>query len=125
MRIAAAALLLLAAAACGPAEPVAQPTNGAAAPPPGAPDNRIECQVRGSATFARACSLATAERSDGLVLTIRKADGGFRRLFVANDDRGVIAADGSEQADITLLGDGRIEVAIGGDRFRLPSPGGR
>ena len=34
----------------------------------------------------------------------------------------MVAADGAEQAEVTLLGDGRIEVAIGGDRFRLPAP---
>ena len=99
--------------------------NGAAAPAPGQPDNRIECQVAGSANFTRTCSLDRAERPDRLLLTIRKSDGGFRRILAANDDRGLIAADGSERAEIALLNDGRIEVSIGGDRFRLPAPAGR
>jgi hypothetical protein len=120
MRIAAAALVLLA-AACGPAEPVAQPTNGAAAPPPGAPDNRIECRLAGAAAYERACSVTAAESPRGRVLTVRKADGGFRRLLMASDGRGVAAADGAERATVTILRDNRIEVEIGGDRFRLPA----
>src|SRR3954454_864309 len=86
-----------------------------------APGTPIECRVAGADRFAPVCSLETAERPDGPVLTIRKPDGGFRRLFVANDDRGVSAADGSEPADVALLGDGRIEISLGGDRFRLPA----
>ena len=113
------ALLLL--AACGSAAPAAQDSNGAAAPPPGAPDNRIECQVAGAAAFERACTVESADGPSGHVLTIRKADGGFRRLLVTNDGHGVVAADGAEPARVMLLPDHRIEVAIGGDRFRLPA----
>lgn len=113
------AVLLL--AACGSGAPPAQDSNGAAAPPPGAPDNRIDCQVAGAGTFERACTVESAAGPNGRVLTIRKADGGFRRLLVTNDGHGVIAADGAERAQVTLLSDRRIEVAIGGDRFRLPA----
>jgi hypothetical protein len=120
MRIAAAALFLLV-AACGPAEPVAQPTNGAAAPPAGVPDNRIECRMAGAAAYERACSVTGADSPRGRVLTVRKADGGFRRLLVTRDGRGIAAADGAERAYVTMLGDNRIEVEIGGDRFRLPA----
>lgn len=84
-------------------------------------DNRIECRPAGAASFARVCSLETAESSEGLVLILRKADGGFRRILLANDERGLIAADGAEPADVALLPDGRIEVSLGGDRFRLPA----
>ncbi|HYI47659.1 MAG TPA: hypothetical protein VEX35_04265 [Allosphingosinicella sp.] len=119
MRIAAPLALLT--AACGPVEPLAEPTNGAAAPPPGAPDNRLECRVAGAAAFERVCSVTGADSPRGRVLTIRKADGGFRRLLVTRDGRGVAAADGAERAAVTILGDNRIEVEIGGDRFRLPA----
>jgi hypothetical protein len=111
----AAAFALLLLAACAEGTP----------PAAGGPDTGIECRIAGAARFERACTLETSESREGLVLTIRKPDGGFRRLLAANDDRGVIAADGAEQARIALLGDGRIEVAIGGDRFRLPAPAGR
>ena len=119
MRHGPAALLLLL-AACSGGEPETM-TNGAAPPPPGQPDNRIECRAAGAADFERACSVERAESPRGQVLTIRKADGGFRRLLQTNDGRGVVAADGAEPAHVTLLQDGRAEVEIGGDRFRLPA----
>jgi hypothetical protein len=119
MRIAAALALL--AAACGPAAPSAELTNGAAAPAPGAPDNRIECRLAGAAAYARACSVTAADSPRGRVLTVRKADGGFRRLLVTSGGRGVAAADGAERANVTVLGDGRLEVEIGDDSFRLPA----
>ena len=45
--------------------------NGAAAPPPGQPDNRIECQPAGAARFERACTVDSAESREGRILTIR------------------------------------------------------
>ena len=112
--------LLFLLTSCGGAPP--GPTaNGAAAPEPGAPDNRIDCRPRGEAAFARACSVETVDGDGGRVLTIRNANGGFRRLRVVGDGSGVVAADGAEQARVTMLPDRRIEVEIGGDRFRLPA----
>lgn len=117
--------LFLLAACGGPADPPAAPTNGAAAPEPGAPDNRIECRPAGAAAFERACTVESAERRDGRVLTLRKADGGFRRLLVDRQGR-VTAADGAERAALGPT-DGQgatVEVEIGGDRFRLGSQWG-
>jgi hypothetical protein len=81
------------------------------------PDDRIDCRAEGSAAFERNCIVET----EGRMLTIRKPDGGFRRLRITDDGSGVAAADGAEPAIVTLLPDGRIEVAIGGDLFRLPA----
>ena len=106
-------------AACGAEEPGAM-ANGAAAPAPGEPDTRIECMTGSATSFERTCSVERAEAPRGPVLTLRKADGGFRRLLQAGD--GFAAADGVEAATVTRLDDGRIEVEIGGDRFRLPAP---
>lgn len=114
-----APLALLAACGGAPADPPARPTNGAAAPEPGEPDNRIECQPAGAAAFERACTVASAEGPRGRVLTIRKADGGFRRLLVGRDGT-ISAADGAEAARATPRGAAGTEVEIGGDRFRLP-----
>ena len=64
------------------------------------------------------------ERSDGAqgrIITLRGPDGGFRRLLITRDGRGVIAADGAEPARVTPLSSDRIEVAIGRDRYRLPA----
>lgn len=119
MRYAAFAFLLL--AGCGDAGAPGVTTNGAAPPAPGAPDTRIECRTGGAGSFARACSVEGADSPQGRVLTLRKADGGFRRLLVTHDGRGVVAADGAERANVTILAGDRIEVEIGGDIFRLPA----
>jgi hypothetical protein len=96
-------------------------SNGAAAPEQGAPDNRIDCRPAGQAEFAHACTVERADSAEGRIITIRKADGGFRRLRMTSDGTGVAAADGAEPAHVSILPDQRIEVEIGGDRFRLPA----
>lgn len=93
--------------------------NGAAAPEPGEPDNRIECRSGDAVQFVRACTVESADTPDGRILTLRKADGGFRRLRETAGG-GFVAADGAERANSTALPDGRIELEIAGDRFRLP-----
>lgn len=120
MRFMLLAPLALLAACGGPADPPAHPTNGAAAPPAGEPDNRIECQAAGAAAWERACTVEGADSPRGRVLTIRKADGGFRRLLIGRDG-GISAADGAEAARVTPRGPAGTEVEIGGDRFRLPA----
>ena len=84
-------------------------------------DARIECAMAGAETFARVCSLEQLTGEDGPTLTIRNPDGGFRRLLVTRDGRGVVAADGAEPAAVSIIADNRIEVDIGGDRYRLPA----
>ncbi len=100
--------------ACGESAP----DDIAASAPEGA--ERIECAVGGEA-FAPVCLVDRAQSPDGLTLTLRGPSGSFRRLLVTTDGRGVIAADGAEAAAVTPLGPDRIEVAIGGDRYRLPA----
>ena len=112
-------LLLPLLASCG-SRPAVE-SNGAAAPEQGAPDNRIDCRPVGQAGFERTCTVERADSPEGRIITIRKADGGFRRLRMTNDGTGVAAADGAEQAHVSILPDQRIEVEIGGDRFRLPA----
>jgi len=82
--------------------------------------DRIECAT-GAAAFARDCTVERTASAEGLILTVRRPDNGFHRLLVVKDGRGVIAADGAETAKVNVIGDGRIEVAIGGDRYRLPA----
>jgi hypothetical protein len=84
-------------------------------------DGRIECRIGADDQFNRFCSVERERGEQGLVLTVRKPDGGFRRLLVTTDGRGVVAADGAEAAQVTITGPDRIEVAIGGDVFRLPA----
>ena len=82
---------------------------------------RIDCALGGGSDFARQCSVEEMAGDDGAILTIRHPDGGFRRLRITHDGRGVIAADGAEAAKVTVLDKGMIEVAIGGARYRLPA----
>ena len=113
------ALLLLPLAACGrapPADAKVEAQQRAAA----ADETRIPC-ARGEAAFSAACTVEQAQGPDGLILTIRHPDGAFRRLLVTRDGRGVIAADGAEVAKVTVTDADGIEVALGGDRYRLPA----
>ena len=84
-------------------------------------DNRIECRIANSPQFDRFCTIEYGDSDAGRTLVVRKPDGGFRRLLVARDGRGVVAADGAEPARVTIIADDRIEVAIGEDTFRLPA----
>jgi hypothetical protein len=83
-----------------------------------APEDRVECALAGSKAFAHDCFV---ERGEGGALTLRHPDGGFRRLLVTDDGRGVVAADGAAPAQVQVIGEKGIEVAIEGDRYRLPA----
>lgn len=81
----------------------------------------IVCAPAGSDDLARICTLDRVQTPDGLQLTLRQPNGGFHRLLVTGDGRGVVAADGAEPAKVSVLDDGHIEVAIGGARYQLPA----
>lgn len=82
---------------------------------------RIDCATDGADRFERVCTVERSMGSEGLVLTIRSPGGSFRRLLVTKDGRGVVAADGADQAEVALTEGGMIEVALAGDRYRLPA----
>jgi hypothetical protein len=84
-------------------------------------EGKIECVPPGAGQFAFVCGIDRLQTQDGLFLTLRHPDGGFRRLLVTSDGRGVIAADGAEEAQVTVLGSDLIEVTLGGARYRLPA----
>jgi hypothetical protein len=113
--------LLLALAACNGAET----SNGPApllddiaspAPPP-----KTVCAVDGATELSAVCDRELIKDEVGLSLMLRHPGGGFRRLLIMTDGRGVIAADGSEPAIVQTLGTNMIEVSIDGDRYRLPA----
>lgn len=86
-----------------------------------ADDGRIPC-AHGAAALRRACTVEQAAGPRGLVLTVRHDDdGGFHRLLVTRDGRGVVAADGADVARVTVTDPQSIDVAIGQDRYRLPA----
>lgn len=85
---------------------------------PGAGE-RVACAVGGAEAFERVCVLEREQGADGVSLTLRHPDGGFRRLRLTSDGLGVVAADGSEPAHVTIVKDGEVEVAVAADRYRL------
>jgi len=86
-----------------------------------AAEGRIECVPPGAPAYGYVCSIERTKTQDGLYLTLRHPDGGFRRLLVTNDGRGVIAADGAEPAVVRPIGSDLVEVALGEARYRLPA----
>lgn len=112
-RISSPVLLVLLLGACG-----GQRSDQAVRPQE--PRATIPC-ARGVESYARTCTVEQARASNGLVLTVRHADGAFRRLLVPNDGRGLVAADGAEVAKVRVLDRGEVEVAIGPDRYRIPA----
>jgi hypothetical protein len=84
-------------------------------------DGKIACAVSGATVFARVCQIEQSQTEAGLLLTVRHPDGGFRKLQVVKDGRGVIAADGADIAKVTPLAAKEIEVALSGDRYRIPA----
>ena len=92
-------------------------SNSTTTPAPAVTASLIDCRPAEASAFTHDCTVETS----GQILIVRKANGGFRRLLVTTDGTGVAAADGSEPAHVSILADQRIEVEIGGDRFRLPA----
>lgn len=89
--------------------------------PPGATAaTPVECALDGAAGFEPLCTLERPPGRAGQIV-VRGPNGGFRRLVVTHDGRGVAAADGAEPAKVTIVGKGLIEVSVGADRYRIPA----
>lgn len=86
-----------------------------------ADEGRINCALDGSKAMQRVCTVDRADTKQGLVLTVSHPDGGFHRLLVTTDGRGVVAADGAERAQVAIVDGNEIEVGIGDDAYRLPA----
>lgn len=84
-------------------------------------DGHVACLIEGQSAWTRDCSY----EQDGAILTLRHVDGGFRRFRIVGDGRGLEPADGAEGASIKIVDGGMIEVAVGGDRYRLPATVGQ
>jgi hypothetical protein len=86
-----------------------------------AENGMIYCALEGAPNFRPDCQIEQTQGNDGIILTLRHPDGGFRRLLVTRDGRGLIAADGAEPAIVNSVSEREIEVAISFDRYRLPA----
>jgi len=106
-------ILMLAACDAGPPSIVGDTEKG--------DDGHVACLIEGQSAWTRDCSY----EKDGAILTLRHADGGFRRFRIVSDGRGLEPADGAEGASIKIIDDGLIEVTVGTDRYRLPATMGQ
>lgn len=86
-----------------------------------AAEGRIPCALGGTDEFTLVCTIDRQRTQDGLILLLRHPDGGFHKLKVTTDGRGVIAADGASQAVVSVLDKDVIEVALEDARYRLPA----
>ncbi|PXW75154.1 hypothetical protein C7451_107123 [Blastomonas natatoria] len=87
----------------------------------GGDDSRIACALAGEAEFAEKCDVERVQGGDRRELVLRHPDGGFRRFEIVTDGRGLVSADGAEEAVVTPLSDGRIQLSVGDDRYRIPA----
>lgn len=82
---------------------------------------RVRCALAGAEVFRLDCTMERIAGAEGETLVLGRPNAGYRRFRVTTDGRGVVAADGAEAARVTIVEDGVIEVAVGGDRYRLPA----
>jgi hypothetical protein len=111
VRAAIAALSLLAGCGRGGDSATGEPVAGRPLP----------CALAGATAFKPVCTVERTETAAGTTLILHHPDGGFRRLLVAGDGSGVVAADGADAALVTTVDPTTIEVALAGDRYRLPT----
>lgn len=111
MRISSALILLLGCAGCsaGAEQPQAEP--GA---------ERIECALGEGAEFSATCLVERSAVEGARLLTVRHPDGGIRRFEQVDDGRGLIAADGADEAKLNFA-DEVLEVTVANDRYRFPA----
>lgn len=80
----------------------------------------IACALNGAVSFDTRCGVERNDQEGTLFLVVRHPDGGFRRFEVVKDGRGVITADGFEDARAKIH-DGKLELAVDRDRYRFPA----
>lgn len=84
-------------------------------------DGKLYCAVDGANELTQSCTLERIDGPEGHVLVLHHPGGGFRRFRIVSDGRGVIPADGAEQAQLALAGDNMIDVTVANDRYRFPA----
>ena len=79
----------------------------------------VACALHGQRAFAPECRSMPIGKGDSWAMTIHHPDGGFRR-FLVDAAGAVTSADGAERVEQARTADGIVEIAVGGDRYRLP-----
>jgi hypothetical protein len=81
----------------------------------------IDCATGGSDKFLPECFVEDSRVGERRFLTVRSKSGAFRRFEMVDDGRGVVAADGADEAVAKWSAEGVLEVAVGKDRYRFPA----
>jgi hypothetical protein len=80
----------------------------------------IECAIGSAAELARECRLERIGVGEVARFIVHHPDGGFRRLELAPDGKGLAPSDGADEAR-NSLSQGMIDLSIGQDRYRIPA----
>jgi len=80
---------------------------------------RIDCSLNGADGYGRDCVMERVEQQGVSFIIVRHPDGAFRRFELGVPGRGLITADGAQEAEVTDRG-GYVEVRVGSDRYHLP-----
>ncbi|MEW9853681.1 hypothetical protein [Novosphingobium sp. M1R2S20] len=83
-------------------------------------EDRISCALGGSVEFSEACAVERTVADGRLTLVVRHPDGAFRRFAVVSDGRGLVVADGAEEALTRVDGD-KLAVTVAEDRYLFPA----
>lgn len=83
-------------------------------------EERIACALGGAQEFTEACAVDRSRAEDKLTLVVRHPNGAFRRFEVVTDGRGLVVADGAEEALTRIEGD-KLAVTVAEDRYMFPA----
>lgn len=97
-----------------------QSTNASTAPT-GTPAAPLLLCATGGGPLTRVCSVERYDDQHGGGLIVYNVDGGFHRLRIVADGRGVASADGAVPASVSQVDADHVDVTIGEDRYRLPA----
>lgn len=81
---------------------------------------QISCALAGAQAYSETCAVDRLEADGKLTLVVRHPDGAFRRFAVVTDGRGLVVADGAEQAKTAIAGD-KLAVRVANDRYLFPA----
>lgn len=79
----------------------------------------IACAIGHAGKLERTCRLERTGTGTALQFVVHHADGGFRRLELAPDGKGLLPSDGADKA-VSVVTPDAIELTIGPDSYRIP-----
>lgn len=80
---------------------------------------QVFCSLAGAVDFTGDCTVERRTAGGRQVLIVRHPDGGFRRFEIGRDGKGMVSADGADEAGVAPNGN-LLDVRVGRDRYRFP-----